>query len=265
MHQQNTNTSSMSSMSSTSSTSMKSTMPGKKRLKSAFQARSNNRLIQPVKSTKAMQQPGITNHVPSLQVHLPNLQRTSLQGTTLSNADPQQADQCAQPPPNIYQALWSALHVSSFYVDQYQNHNTKAQQAFITHVTSLKDFLPCSDCADHMNAFLAAKPMPTPGLYSADEFVFARWVVDLHNDVNMRQGKMQIPFDSVHAHYVNDASPPQCPAQQAQAAKELAHEPTPKASRFNRLHVHHILGVFGIALLFVIIIVGVRVATSFAK
>jgi hypothetical protein len=182
----------------------------------------------------------------------------------------QDTQQCSHVPPTIYQALWTSLHVSSFYIDQYQSHDMQAQQGFITHVASVKDFLPCTNCADHMIAYLASNPMPAPGLYAVGAFVFARWVVALHNDVNLRQGKPQVAFETVKAHYVNDGPPPQCPAMAGQP-KQASSQPASSTNNnnsndlFKRLHVHHILGAFGISMLLVIIIVAVGVTSRLAR
>lgn len=114
--------------------------------------------------------------------------------------------------PSIYRALWTSLHTTSFHIDQQANDNVDAQQAFIDYVNSIYLLLPCLNCAEHVTTYLGNNPLPTPGTYSSTSFPFARWVVALHNDVNRRQGKPVVAFETVRAHYVDDGPPPQCPA-----------------------------------------------------
>ena len=119
---------------------------------------------------------------------------------------------CGEGPPSIYRALWTSLHTTSFYIDQQANDNVEAQQAFIDYVNNIYLLLPCTNCAEHVTTYLSNNPLPTPGTYSITSFPFARWVVDLHNDVNRRQGKPAVAFETARAHYVDDGPPPQCPA-----------------------------------------------------
>ena len=48
---------------------------------------------------------------------------------------------------------------------------------------SLQTSLPCPDCTAHYTAWLAAHPPPTTGIAAA-----RMWLLDLHNDVNVRKG-----------------------------------------------------------------------------
>ena len=119
---------------------------------------------------------------------------------------------CGEGPPSIYSALWTSLHTTSFYIDQQANDNVEAQQAFVDYVNNINLLLPCTNCAEHVTTYLSNNPLPTPGTYSSASFPFARWVVDLHNDVNRRQGKPVVAFETARAHYVDDGPPPQCSA-----------------------------------------------------
>lgn len=108
---------------------------------------------------------------------------------------------------------WNFLHGMSFYIDQFENEDKEAQQAFQSMVTGLQYYLPCTWCRKHLAKHLAETPMPTPGTYAPDAFLNARWCVDLHNAVNKRQHKTAIPFEQVKAHYVDGAPEPSCPPQ----------------------------------------------------
>jgi hypothetical protein len=117
----------------------------------------------------------------------------------------------ADGPPNAFQAIWSELHVTSFYIDVHARGNLDAQRAFCQRVDALRHLLPCDTCLPHFNAFLRVNPLPQPGQYAEGAFPYARWVCALHNNVNVRQGKRVVPFEEAKRYYVDEGPPPECP------------------------------------------------------
>jgi hypothetical protein len=107
---------------------------------------------------------------------------------------------------------WRFIHEYSFYVDRYEHASADAQAAFHSILRELPRILPCEECRAHLAAHLALHPLPAPQCASSCSFSNARYCVDLHNAVNVRQGKSEVPFDEVHAEYVGTAAPPACPA-----------------------------------------------------
>jgi hypothetical protein len=106
---------------------------------------------------------------------------------------------------------WRFIHEYSFYVDMHEHASADAQAAFHSILRELPRLLPCEECRGHLAAHLALHPLPAPQCSASCEFPNARYCVDLHNAVNVRQGKPVLPFDQVHAMYVGSA-PPACPA-----------------------------------------------------
>ena len=106
---------------------------------------------------------------------------------------------------------WKFIHRFSFYVDMHEFASADAQAAFHDILRNLPRVLPCDDCRGHMAAYLAQHPLPLPQCAASCEFANARYCVDLHNSVNIRQGKPTVPFEVVHAQYTGEAAPPACP------------------------------------------------------
>jgi hypothetical protein len=106
---------------------------------------------------------------------------------------------------------WRFIHEYSFYVDMHEHASADAQAAFHSILRELPRLLPCEECRGHLEAHLALHPLPAPQCSASCEFPNARYCADLHNAVNVRQGKPVLPFDQVHAMYVGSV-PPACPA-----------------------------------------------------
>jgi hypothetical protein len=88
--------------------------------------------------------------------------------------------------PNVWgPGLWRVLHTASVVA-------TGADLVSLPGV--LADSLPCSVCTMHYRAWLAGHPVSL----STD---FVQWFVDLHNNVNIRNGKAGWSVDSVRTTY----------------------------------------------------------------
>jgi hypothetical protein len=91
---------------------------------------------------------------------------------------------------------WTWLHYASFGLPETP---TPAEQAAaLAQLHALSSLLPCSACRDHYRAMLAASP-PEPHVGSGE--AFARYIVDLHNRVNVRLGKPEVDFEAARAMY----------------------------------------------------------------
>lgn len=88
--------------------------------------------------------------------------------------------------PNMWgPGLWRVLHTASVVA-------TGADLVSLPGV--LADSLPCSVCTMHYKAWLAGHPVSP----STD---FVQWFVDLHNNVNIRNGKAGWSMDAVRTTY----------------------------------------------------------------
>jgi hypothetical protein len=66
--------------------------------------------------------------------------------------------------------------------------------------------LPCPECSAHYNAWIAANPVPLPYAPSELQMALSAWLLALHNDVNVRNGKATWTIDQVTATYSNSAA-----------------------------------------------------------
>ena len=64
---------------------------------------------------------------------------------------------------------------------------------FVEYLTGLADSLPCAACRDHYKKLLEEMPIPVHALTSAAG-AFA-YTVRLHNAVNRRLGKRELPLE----------------------------------------------------------------------
>jgi len=91
--------------------------------------------------------------------------------------------------------MWKTLHAVSFTYPSDADRET--QERYRTFFKSLGHVIPCPSCAKHFRDYEAAHPVTVDGNRES----LARWVVDLHNDVNRRSGKPQYTFEEVEAVY----------------------------------------------------------------
>lgn len=103
---------------------------------------------------------------------------------------------------------WGFLHAVAFrYPDPPKPQDRKAMHALLQ---SLGRLLPCKKCRAHYVEYLAANGVTSPEApLFADREALARWLVDLHNSVNRRLGKTELPFEAVREMYSGDYV---CPA-----------------------------------------------------
>lgn len=89
--------------------------------------------------------------------------------------------------------MWRALHAISFaYPDVPSAADAGAAEALFR---SLAGTLPCGECRQHYAHELGDGAALRRALSSRD--ALSRWLVELHNRVNVRMGKSQVPYEVV--------------------------------------------------------------------
>ena len=70
----------------------------------------------------------------------------------------------------------------------------------------MKTALPCPECSAHYNAWISANPIDLPGSGPELQFALSSWLLALHNDVNVRNGKEVWTLEQVAAAYTDKAA-----------------------------------------------------------
>ncbi|MDC0366845.1 Erv1/Alr family FAD-linked sulfhydryl oxidase [bacterium] len=109
------------------------------------------------------------------------------------------------------QPTWETLHRLSFFIDEHENDNPDAQRQFHYMLGTLRYTMPCTHCRKHLTAHLEKTPPPEPEVYESSTYTNARYIFDLHNQVNERQHKIKPTFDEVKDFYVNGNEGALCP------------------------------------------------------
>lgn len=143
-------------------------------------------------------------------------------------AEPSASKSLADIKRDYFRSIWTFLHQVSF---QYPDEPTSADMAnarTLLHTVATPTVLKCETCIKHFREHL--EKMPARTLYSRAHF--SQWLVDVHNDVNTRQGKIYVPYEEVKKMYLgkyshikgdggDDHAPPiGCPASISASVKE---------------------------------------------
>ena len=70
----------------------------------------------------------------------------------------------------------------------------------------MKSALPCPECSAHYNAWVSANPIDLPISGAPLQVALSSWLLALHNDVNVRNGKVVWTLEQVAAAYTNKAA-----------------------------------------------------------
>lgn len=70
----------------------------------------------------------------------------------------------------------------------------------------MKTALPCPECSAHYNAWVSANPVSLPASGPELQFALSSWLLALHNDVNVRNGKEPWTLEQVAAIYTDKAA-----------------------------------------------------------
>ena len=68
------------------------------------------------------------------------------------------------------------------------------KQNYETFFTSLQNVIPCSICRDHYKTHLQNNPIHN---HLNDRVSLSKWLVDIHNQVNVMLGKPTMMFEEV--------------------------------------------------------------------
>ena len=68
-------------------------------------------------------------------------------------------------------------------------------------LTTLCKTLPCDDCRNHCNAYIAAHPVVIPDNYNEVREYIRHWLHDMHADVNVRLGKCVFDYSELTPTY----------------------------------------------------------------
>jgi len=107
--------------------------------------------------------------------------------------------------PNIWGPyLWYILHIISFNYPVQPSYADK--RIYHDFYVNFKDLIPCSNCRKHYEQNLHINPI-TPALDTRADLV--KWVIDMHNLVNISLGKPTMTVQEVMVAYqMNNFYPP---------------------------------------------------------
>ena len=91
--------------------------------------------------------------------------------------------------------LWNILHGLAQRAQGFYPHDEPREWVKIIKLTA--EMLPCDKCREHMNEFIRKNP-PTVFADSPELKTSVKtWFWSLHNEVNVRNGKPEFPFDTL--------------------------------------------------------------------
>lgn len=119
-------------------------------------------------------------------------------------------------------ALWKAMHAIAF---TYPDKPTPEQRKdYIDFFRTLGPVIPCPSCSTHYQEYLDKNPIDADDTES-----LAKWVYDLHDDVNKRKGRKSPSFEAIKNDYTGWDN-----------KKHQALQKMPPAQRFRKLADPHL-------------------------
>jgi hypothetical protein len=109
---------------------------------------------------------------------------------------------------NMFRILWQYLHSDSFHIEYTEDDDAIAaerKQGFALLLYALSREMRCGSCRDHLAQHLRDNPV-------TKDTDLSRYVVDLHNAVNRRQKKRQVPYEVAAAYYRDNCTSALCPS-----------------------------------------------------
>ena len=95
--------------------------------------------------------------------------------------------------------IWNFLHISALYYPE--KPNKKIQQECKNFINSLSVMLPCPKCKIHYNNFINKQNVVDNACLN--KLNLMSFFVELHNEINHRNGKPKYSIDEVHKLYEN--------------------------------------------------------------
>ena len=97
---------------------------------------------------------------------------------------------------------WKFMHYVTLGYPDHPTHNDK--QNYKNFFQSLQNVLPCAKCAQNYKKNLNESPIDN-NLETRDHLV--KWLIDIHNKVNLETGKSEIPYEEALSLYTNEQTP----------------------------------------------------------
>ena len=92
--------------------------------------------------------------------------------------------------------LWFAMHTISLnYPSNPTEKDKKVNKIFFE---NLQHVIPCPTCQNHYSKFLKKNPVSK---HLSNKMELTKWVLSVHNDVNIRNGKAPWDIDKLLKHY----------------------------------------------------------------
>lgn len=91
-------------------------------------------------------------------------------------------------------ALWKSMHSIAYAAPE--SPSLEEQRDYVDFYRSLGEVIPCPACRTHYKAHLKKHPID-----ASSRTALAKWVYDLHDAVNKRQGKVSPPPEVIDAYY----------------------------------------------------------------
>lgn len=92
-------------------------------------------------------------------------------------------------PKVIGPGYWASWHISSLNADEKNKKSEVARRIAID-----INYFPCMNCRNHAKDYVRKHPL-MDAVRSKDQYSMFKWTVDMHNFVNMRQGKSMINWE----------------------------------------------------------------------
>ena len=93
-------------------------------------------------------------------------------------------------------AAWKFLHTITFQYPEVPTDDDKRK--YYIFFNSLKYVLPCPNCREHYSNNFEKRPIK---LESRDDFI--KWLIDIHNEVNIINKKKKYSYEEVYKLYNN--------------------------------------------------------------
>lgn len=98
-------------------------------------------------------------------------------------------------------ALWTVLHTAAQFTT-----TTRQSNAWGSILSVMKSALPCPVCRTHYTAWIDANPLNLPAPGPELQVAISSWLLALHNDINVRNGKEPWTLDKLAPAYQNKAA-----------------------------------------------------------
>ena len=98
--------------------------------------------------------------------------------------------------------IWSILHICSFMYPDNPTHDDKIKMHNFVH--SLSFVLPCPKCRKHFQENIQTHMAHPDAVALQSKRDFSQYVVKVHNEVNIRNGKDAWSYEQAERHYCGD-------------------------------------------------------------